>query len=35
MLFDKIILKIDSVSLAMAKIQAEFIAKREKELMEL
>jgi len=35
MLFDKIILKIDSVSLAMAKIQGEFVAKREKDIMEL
>jgi ribonuclease R len=35
MLFDNIILRIESVSLAMAKIQGEFIAKREKEIMEL
>jgi len=35
LLFDKIIVKIDSVSLAMAKIQAEFVAKQEKEAMEL
>ena len=35
MLFDKIILKIESVSLAMAKIQGEFVAKREKEITEL
>ncbi len=35
MLFDNIILRIESVSLAMAKIQGEFIAKREKEVMEL
>jgi len=35
MLFDKIIIKINEVSLAMAKIQAEFVAKREKESMEL
>jgi len=35
MLFDKIIVKIDSVNLAMAKIQAEFVAKREKEITEL
>jgi ribonuclease R len=35
MLFDKIILKIDTVSIAMAKIQGEFVAKREKDLMEL
>jgi len=35
MLFDKIILNIESVSLAMAKIQGEFVAKREKEMMEL
>jgi len=35
LLFDKIIVKIDSVNLAMAKIQAEFVAKREKEIMEL
>lgn len=35
MLFDKIIIKIDTVSIAMAKIQGEFIAKREKEIIEL
>ena len=35
MLFDKIIVKIESVSIAMAKIQGEFMAKREKEIMEL
>jgi ribonuclease R len=35
MLFDNIILRIESVSLAMAKIQGEFVAKREKEIMEL
>ncbi len=35
MLFDNIILKIESVSIAMAKIQGEFVAKREKEIMEL
>jgi ribonuclease R len=35
MLFDKIIVKIDSVNLAMAKIQAEFVAKREREITEL
>ena len=35
MLFDKIILKIDSVSIAMAKIQGEFVAKREKEIHDL
>ena len=35
MLFDKIILNIDSVSIAMAKIQGEFVAKREKDLIEL
>ncbi len=35
MLFDKIILKIDSVSIAMAKIQGEFVAKREKEITQL
>ena len=35
LLFDKIIVKIDTVSLAMAKIQAEFVAKREKEITEL
>ncbi|CAA6812681.1 MAG: 3'-to-5' exoribonuclease RNase R [uncultured Sulfurovum sp.] len=35
MLFDKIIVRIDTVSIAMAKIQAEFVAKREKEIMEL
>ncbi len=35
MLFDNIILRIESVSLAMAKIQGEFVAKREKDMMEL
>jgi len=35
LLFDKIIVKIDAVSIAMAKIQAEFVAKREKEITEL
>jgi ribonuclease R len=35
MLFDKIILTIESVSLAMAKIQGEFVAKREKDITEL
>ncbi len=35
LLFDKIIVKIDSVNLAMAKIQAEFVAKCEKEIVEL
>ncbi len=35
MLFDKIIVSIDTVSIAMAKIQAEFVAKREKEISEL
>jgi ribonuclease R len=35
MLFDKIILTIESVSLAMAKIQGEFVAKCEKEITEL
>ncbi len=35
MLFDKIILDIESVSVAMAKIQGEFVAKREKEITEL
>jgi hypothetical protein len=35
MLFDNIILRIENVSLAMAKIQGEFVAKREKEIMEL
>ena len=35
MLFDKIIIKIDSVSIAMAKIQGEFVAKRENDIMEL
>jgi ribonuclease R len=35
MLFDRVILKIESVSIAMAKIQGEFIAKTEKEVMEL
>jgi ribonuclease R len=35
MLFDKIIVKIDNVNLAMAKIQAEFVAKREREMTEL
>ncbi len=35
MLFDKIIIKIDSVSIAMAKIQGEFVAKCEKDIMEL
>jgi len=35
LLFDQIIVKIDTVSLAMAKIQAEFVAKCEKDIMEL
>jgi len=35
MLFDKIIVNINEVSIAMAKIQAEFVAKREKEITEL
>ena len=35
LLFDKIIVKIDAVSLAMAKIQAEFVAKCERDEMEL
>ena len=35
MLFDKIIIKIDSVSIAMAKIQGEFVAKCEKDIEEL
>jgi len=35
MLFDSIILRIESVSIAMAKIQGEFIAKTEKEITEL
>jgi len=35
MLFDKIIITINEVSLAMAKIQGEFVAKREKEITEL
>jgi hypothetical protein len=35
MLFDKVILTIESVSLAMAKIQGEFVAKCEEDLMEL
>ncbi|CAA6813237.1 MAG: 3'-to-5' exoribonuclease RNase R [uncultured Sulfurovum sp.] len=35
MLFDKIIVRIDTVSIAMAKIQAEFVAKREKDIMGL
>jgi ribonuclease R len=35
MLFETVILKIDSVSIAMAKIQGEFIAKSEKDIMEL
>ena len=35
MLFDKVILTIESVSLAMAKIQGEFVAKCEKEITEL
>ena len=35
MLFDKIILNINEVSIAMAKIQGEFVAKREKDIMEL
>lgn len=35
MLFDKIVLRINEVSLPMAKIQAEFVAKREKDIMEL
>ena len=35
LLFDEIIVKIESVSLAMAKIQAEFVAKCEKEITEL
>jgi ribonuclease R len=35
MLFDKIIVRIESVSIAMAKVQGEFIAKIEKEITEL
>jgi len=35
MLFDSVILRIESVSIAMATIQGEFIAKTEKEVMEL
>jgi len=35
MLFDTIILKIESVSIAMAKIQGEFVAKTEKDITEL
>jgi hypothetical protein len=35
MLFDNIILTIESVSIAMAKIQGEFVAKCEKEITEL
>ena len=35
MLFDKIIVNINEVSIPMAKIQAEFVAKREKEITEL
>ena len=35
MLFDKVILTIESVSIAMAKIQGEFVAKCEKEITEL
>ncbi|MBU1667859.1 ribonuclease R [bacterium] len=35
MLFDNIIVRIDEVSIAMAKIQGEFVAKCEKEVMEL
>ncbi len=35
MLFDRIIVRIESVSIAMAKIQGEFVAKVEKDIMEL
>jgi len=35
MLFDNVILTIESVSIAMAKIQGEFVAKCEKDVMEL
>ena len=35
MLFDEIILRIESVSIAMAKIQGEFVAKTQKDIMEL
>ena len=35
MLFDEVILKIESVSIAMATIQGEFVAKCEKDVMEL
>jgi ribonuclease R len=35
MLFDKIIVRIESVSIAMAKVEGEFIAKTEKEITEL
>ncbi|NEW59660.1 VacB/RNase II family 3'-5' exoribonuclease, partial [Sulfurovum sp. bin170] len=35
MLFETVILRIESVSIAMAKIQGEFVAKTEKEVMEL
>ncbi len=35
MLFDRVIVKIDSVDIAMAKIQGEFVAKCEKDVMEL
>lgn len=35
MLFDRIIIKIDSVDIAMAKIQGEFVAKCEKEIMDI
>ncbi|CAA6798891.1 MAG: 3'-to-5' exoribonuclease RNase R [uncultured Sulfurovum sp.] len=35
LLFDKVIVRIDTVSIAMAKVQAEFVAKREKDIMEL